>query len=224
MKDKVLRLCKRLKNCTLNDIVQFTEAQEVVIETMLLFLEQEGLIQINNGIITPAEPKNKDLIDNKNLDLMFQHRTAEEREIIIKGFCLLIPPQKLSILVNTADDCICNYYAIFRKKLYELQFKKLLSLFIEKPQIGRYRRFYEKKAFFYVYNNQVFVSEKLLRGNWETEYTKNQIREFKRMYCYLSRVESHNVNEKYMYYRLAEYIWRHEKNYETLYKELKEII
>lgn len=218
----MLKLCRRLKNCTLEDLVQFTEAKKSVIETIILFLEQEGLVQENNGIITISDTKKKKGdIENKNLNLMFQFRTNEEIEIILKGFCLEIPPQKLCHLVNTQTQCICDYYCIFRKNIYDRQFKKLLKLFFEKPQIGRYRMFYDKYAYFYVYNNQVFVSEKLLKAIIEKNFEKDEIREFKRMYCYLSRIESHNSNENYMYFRLAEYIWRRDKGFEELYQDLK---
>lgn len=222
MKDQVLKLCKRLKSCTLNDLVQFTEADETVIETLVLFLEQEGLIQFKDGLITINDIKKpKDDVCNKNLKLMFQHRSDEEIEIILKGFCLEIPPQKLCHFVGVKDGCICDYYCLFRKLIYERQFKQLLHLFFENPQIGRYRNFYEKYAYFYVYNNQIYVSEKLLRATLEKNYTKEEVKEFKKMYCYLSRIESHHMNENYMYFRLAEYIWRKEKCLEELYDDLK---
>lgn len=112
----------------------------------------------------------------------------------------------------------------FRKIIYDRQFKLLLQLFCEKPQQGRYRKFYEKYAYFYVYNGQVFVSDKLFKASLEKNYTKSEIREFKNMYCYLSRIENHNMNENYMFYRLAEYIWRRNREYIELYSDLKELI
>ena len=81
--------------------------------------------------------------------------------------------------------------------------------------------FYEKYAYFYVYDNRVFVSDKLLRATLEKKFSRNEIQEFKRMYCYLTRIESHNTNENYMYYRLAEYIWRRNQDFEELYYDLK---
>lgn len=214
-----------MKRCTLADIVQFTEAEDTAIETVLLYLEQEGLIQINNGVISPFEEKKlKNDICNKNIDLMFQFRTEEEINIILKGFCLEIPPTKLHYFIDVKQQCVCDYYCLFRKFIYERQFKNLLYLFFEKPQIGRYRKFYEKYAYFYIYNNQVYVSEKYLRATLEKNYTKEEIREFKRMYSYLSRIERHNMRENYMYFRLAEYIWRRKKNFEELYADLKNLL
>ena len=90
------------------------------------------------------------------------------------------------------------------------------------PQEGRYRIFFEKYVFFYVYNNKIFLSDSLLRGECEKKFTKSEIREFKIMYSYLSRIESHNGNEDYMYHRLAEYIWRRGREYKDLYTDLKQ--
>ena len=55
MKDKILKLCRRLKKCTLDDLAQFVEIEKAVIETYLLYLEQENLIQINNDVITTTD-------------------------------------------------------------------------------------------------------------------------------------------------------------------------
>ena len=91
MKDKVLKLCRRLKSCTLSDLSAFIVIDEKIIETILL--QQEGLIQNQNGLITIAETKKKKSdINNKNLHLMSQYRTDEEIDILLKGFCLEIPP------------------------------------------------------------------------------------------------------------------------------------
>ena len=223
MKDKVLKLCRRLKKCTLNDLISYTEEKEDIIKTALLYLDNEGLIQEKNGIIYYLDKKfKKDHVQAKNINLMMEYRTPEEIEIIIKGFCLEIPPQKLCELIGVNPNCICKYYGVFRKMIYDRQYKLLLKSFFDKPQIGRYRRFYEKYAFFYVYKDQVFVCDKLLRASLEKKFSKSQIREFKNMYCYLARIESHNVNENYMFYRLAEYIWRRCREYAYLYTDLKQ--
>lgn len=188
MKDKVLKLCRRLKKCTLNDLISYTEENEDIIKTALLYLDNEGLIQEKNGNIYYLDKKyKKDHVQAKNINIMMEYRTPEEVEIIIKGFCLEIPPQKLCELIGVNPNCICKYYGVFRKMIYDRQYKLLLKSFFDKPQIGRYRRFYEKYAFFYVYKDQVFVCDKLLRASIEKNFTKSQIREFKNMYCYLAK-------------------------------------
>ena len=224
MKDQVLKLCRRLKKCTLNELIVFLETDENIIKTALLYLENEGFIQEQNGEIVCLEkmPAKRGHIENKNFKLMAEYRTPEEIDIIIKGFCLYIPPQKLCEIIGVNSNCVCNYYGVFRKMIYDRQFKLLLKSFFEKPQQGRYRKFYEKYAFFYVYKGQVFVCDKLLRASLEKNFTKPEIREFKNMYCYLARIESHNMNENYMFHRLAESIWRRCREYAFLYSDLKQ--
>ena len=132
MRDKVLKLCRRLKSCTLDDLVSFLDTDSAIIETVLLYLEQEELININNGIITiNLEPQKKSNIEQKNLSLMREFISDDKFEIIVKSFCLIIPPQKTNILINTGKNGVCNYYAIFRDMIYKRQLKKLLNLFFK---------------------------------------------------------------------------------------------
>ena len=51
MKDKVLKLCRRLKKCTLNDLVSLTEEKEDIVSTALLYLENKGCIEIKDDNI-----------------------------------------------------------------------------------------------------------------------------------------------------------------------------
>ena len=221
MKEQIFRLCKRLKNCTLNDLVQMFEVDEAIIETALLFLEQEESISIKNGVISINDKKPQNNIQSKNLYLMRQYISAEEFDLVLRGFCLQIPQTKMEHIVSINRNCICEYYGVFRKLIYERQFKLLLKYFQENPKEGRYRMFFDKYAYFYVYENQVFVCNKLLRAKLEKSFDKKEIREFKRMYCYLARLESHNKNKDYMHYRLAEFLWRREKDFNFLYQDLK---
>lgn len=225
MQNKILNLCRRLRKCTLDDLVSLTESNEKDIKTTVISLENDGVISEHNGeiIYIGIKPAKKGHIDNKNFNLMSEYRTPEEIDIIEKGFCLEIPPQKLCELLNMHRDNVCKYYGIFRKKIYDIQHKLLKDYYQSDPQIGRYRIFYDKYAYFYVYENKVFVSEKLLKSDKvEKPFTKEEVREFKISYSFLRRIESHNSNEYYMYYRLAEYIWRRNKNYKDLYQDLKQ--
>lgn len=226
MKDKVLKLCRRLRSCTINDLVEFIEDENIVVETIKI-LEKERLIFNNGGIITVSElpPKSKNKVNNKNLNLMFQFRTDEEIDILIKGFCLSIPASKICYFINVKSQCASDYYCLFRKKIYDNQLKVLENLYLQNPQRARLRTFFDKIAYFYTYDKQIFVSEKILPTQKdERNYTKEEIREFKRVYCYLKRIEIRNINENYLYYRLADSIWRHEKSFEELYRDLVEII
>lgn len=221
MKDKVLKLCRRLKKSSLSELTQMLEVDENEIKLALWKLEQEELIVENNGIVTLNDKKKTDQLYNRNLRLMFNYKTPEVIDLIIKGFCLNIPPQKICYMVDTSTSCLCNYYAVFRKMIYDRQYKKLLSFYTSNPQQGRYRKFFDKYSYFYVYKNKVFVSEKFLSYYDEKNFRSDEIREFKRLYCYLARVISHKNNESHLYHILAEYIWRNEKSFDYLYNDLK---
>ena len=222
MRDKVLKLCRRLKKCTLNDLISLTEEKEYIIKSTLSYLENIGCIKIDNDFVIFIQNPKKSNIEQKNLNIMLNYSTSEDIDKIMKGFCLEILPTKLQHFVKVKHQCIADYYAKFRELIYENQHKKLKKLFDKKPQEGRYRIFYDKYAFFYVYDNNVYLSDYYLYGTLEKKFTKTQIREFKIMYSYLKRVESHNTNEYYMYHRLAEYIWRRDREYEDLYSDLKQ--
>lgn len=222
MKDKVLKLCRRLKKSSLNELSELLEIEDDEIKPILWELEQEELIVEVDGIISMNDKRKKDQLANRNLKLMFNYQTPETIDLIIKGFCLNIPPQKICYMVNVGKTCLCNYYAVFRKMIYERQFKELLSSYRITPQMGKYRKFFEKYAYFYVYKNKVFVSEKLFNLSYETNFKMDEMREFKRMYCYLARSVSHHNNEVHIFHILAEYIWRNNKSFDYLYKDLKE--
>ena len=42
MRDKVLKLCRRLKKCTLDDLISLTESSEEDIKTAVISLENDG--------------------------------------------------------------------------------------------------------------------------------------------------------------------------------------
>ena len=68
----------------------------------------------------------------------------------------------------------------------------------------------------------MFVSEKLFNLSYENNFKMDKMREFKRMYFYLTRSVAHNSNEVHIFHILAECIWRNNKSFDYLYKGLKE--
>ena len=179
MKDKILRLCKRLNQFSLNEIVTVTELDQEDVKFILdEFVKDKKLFKnrdqyLYNNKKQPIKTVSNGRIERKNINAMFEYRTLEEKEIIIKGFCLEIPPQKLCELVNLQTNCICHYYAIFRKMIYDRQFNELSIEYAEDPQKGRYRIFYDKYAYFNVYNGkpqklykQLKTYTKILKKVW----------------------------------------------------------
>lgn len=222
MKDQVLKLCKRLKRCTLEDIVKFTELELEPVQTIIYnLLDDQEIVEVD-GVYSLFEVK--PIKNNKNLNLMTLYHSEEDFEIILKGFCLEIPTGKLKHLVKCQENCICDFHQLFRQKIYEKQHNILLDNYFKNPKIARVGTFFNKQAFFYYYNNNVYVSDKPLRANYEKEFTKTETKEYKKVYSFLKRIENHNINEFYVYHRLAEGIWRRNKTFDELYLDLKNLL
>ncbi len=222
--NKLLSLCRRLKNSTRDELLSYLEINEEVLDLMLLFLIDEGSIEEHDGVYSYVESstlKSKVKRQNKNLHYMFQLHSPETIDLLIKSFCLGLQTQKTAYLLNLNNSCIADFYTEFRKLIYERQHKTLLNYFFEKPLVGRYRIFFEQYAYFYIYNNQVFVSEKLLRETDGKDFTKTEIQEFKKVYSFLTRQVAHNTNQAKLHHKLAEGIWRRERTFEDLYQDLK---
>ena len=113
------------------------EIEDDEIKPILWKLEQEELIVDVDGIISMNNKTKKDQLTNRNLKLMFNYQTPETNDLIIKYFCLNISPQKICYMVNVGKTCLCNYYSVFRKMIYDRQYKELLSFYTLNPQQGR---------------------------------------------------------------------------------------
>lgn len=222
MKDKILKLCRRLKKCTLDDFTEFIGVDGENLESLLKYLVNTGDLMENDGVYCLCQKvSKKGTIENKNFQFMTMFHSLETIDLIIRSFCLSLPTQKVACLVDVGDNCLCDFYKIFRNLIYERQEKELLNNYCITPQQARFRQFFDKIAYFYSYNNEIYVSKNILQAKHQKIFTDDEIQNFKKIYSYLSRIESHHKNETFMYQRLAEYIWRRNKSFEELYFDLK---
>ena len=216
MKDRILRLCKRLDKFTLDEISTIAEdVDEAVLELLLLTLVQEGKLTLRNDLYF----YNKQSFNKKYSILSYY--PAKILDIVIRCFCLSIPAYKVDKILDIGENQSSKIYNIFRELIYERQTNKLKLLYDKSPQQGRNRIFYDEEFSFYVYDNQVFVSEKLFQSREEKIFTKPEIQEFKKVYSYLTRFTSHNSNKVDLPQKLAEGIWRRNKEFDELYADLK---
>ena len=177
MKDRILKLCKRLKNCTLNDITQLMDIEPSVLEVILLFLINENKIQEKDGIYSVIEElPTKNGIESKNLKLMFMYHSPETVDLIMRSFCAELPTIKVSYLTGVGDNCICDFYKIFRNLIYERQLNVLVNHYCKNPQKFRFRKFFEKYAYFYNYKNKIFVTKKPLQAKRENNFTQEEVK------------------------------------------------
>ena len=93
MKDKILRLCKRLNQFSLNEIATVTELDQEDVKYILDELVKEKFLLKNQNLYLysnkkqPVKNVSNGRIERKNIYSMFEYRTSAEKEIIIKGFC-----------------------------------------------------------------------------------------------------------------------------------------
>lgn len=162
---------------TLDEISTIAEdIDESVLELLLLTLVQEGKLTFRNGLYF----YNKQSFNKKYSILSYY--PAKILDIVIRCFCLSIPAYKAKDIIAITESSTMQLYYIFRQLIYERQTKKLSFLYGKNPQQGRNRIFYDEEFSFYVYDNQVFVSEKLFQSREEKIFTKPEIQEFKKVY------------------------------------------
>ena len=215
MKDRILRLCRRLDKFTLDEISMIAEdVDESALDLLLLTLVQEGKLTLRGGLY----------IYNKQIGKKPSILSFYPKQIIdtaIRCFSLSIPAYKAAKILDIGENQSSKIYNIFRELIYERQTKKLKSLYEKSPQQCRNRIFFNEELSFYIYNNQVFVSENPFQSLDEKAFTKSEVQEFKKIYSYLARFTSHNSNKVDLPQKLAEGIWRRNKEFKELYVDLK---
>ncbi len=226
MKERILRLCKRLDKFSFEDISTIADdVNESTLELLLLTLVDEKRLTVRNNIYF----YNKNGFNNQNISYnqirklprFFQYHTKEEITLIMKCFCAEIPAQKVCKICSVGQNAVFNLYNFIREHIFKTQFKQLNKLYNQKPKQVRYRKLFDKCIYMYVYGNEVFVTDKVLNHRKEERAaTKAEVKEFKKICCYLSRIECHNKNEINLHFKIAEALWRRNKNFEELFNNL----
>ena len=167
MKERVLRLCRRLDKFTLDEISTIAEdINESVLELLLLTLVQEGKLIFKDNIYL----YNKEQGCNKQrLPQFFQHHSKTDIEYIIKGFCIDIEVLKMIDLFGFSKHVMNNFYQYFRTIIYEQQKNELVKYFEKSPKIPQERIYMNAKVYLYLYEHKLFVSDKYLISNSNTD-------------------------------------------------------
>lgn len=219
MNAQILKLCRRLDKFTIENLVMISEMESRELLQILKELVSEGKITHSNGVYFFVKKETK-----PHKYSIFEFFNSNTIDMAIRCFCLEIPAYKAFKLLGIGENSINKLYNIFRELLYNRQMEILNTCYSAKPQKGRLRIFFDTSVYFYIYNNQVFVSEKLFNSSDEKSFTKEEIKEFKKVYCYLTRCVFHNQIKHNLVPQLAEFIWRRNKGFEPLYFKMKNIL
>lgn len=217
MREQILKLCRRLDKFTLDNLLMITEMETEELLPIVQELLTEGKISESNGQYSYC--KKVSVMQKYSI---FSYYTSSVVDTIIRCFCSGIPAYITSQIAGIGKCQTEKFYDIFRIELYEKQTKNLKSFYFQKPQIARNRMFFDTELHFYIYENQVFVSDELFESENAEFLSKEEVKEFKKIYSYLVRCAlQHNKNKHHLPQKLNEFLWRKNKDFEQLYFELK---
>ncbi len=216
MKDRILRLCKRLNKFTLDEIIIISEMPADGLLPILNAIISENKLLYKNGVYTYLKQQN---ISDKYPILKYYPKATID--LVLKCFCESITTTKTSHILSMGEDQMQKIYTIFRKIIYERQKKILDSNYSKNPQNARHRSFFDKEVYLYFYNKRVYISKNQLKSKNDKTLTPNEKTDFTTIYCYLSRKLIHNQNKHNLEYKIAEILWRRNKKFNELYIDLK---
>lgn len=219
MRDKILQLCKRLNKFSLDEITTISELEPENLKNILDKLIAENKITEENGQYLYIK---KVRINQEHR--IFQYYDTRIIDILIRAFCSDIPSYKAAQISGLENRTTEKFYTIFRAAIYAEQKRKLDIYYKQNPQIARYRVFFEKETYMYIYNRQIFISKNLLKSKADKTLNPKDKSEFTTIYCYLTRNLTHNKNAYNLEYKIAETIWRRNKEFQELYEQLIKLV
>jgi len=214
MRDKVLKLAKRLNKFTIEEIepiLNIDNLQQVLDE-----LVKEKLLQFKNGSYFYIKKESK----KSDLPLFFQFHTKEEIDMIIKCFCSGVTSDKGAFLLGISDATLQKFNMYFRKIIYEKQLQELKEYFAKNPKAPKIRTFYDIPVYFYLYDDKLFETGKELKARDLKEHTKEEKLKIKVLYSRLRRSINHSNMKKLLPYHVAENIWKYGKDFEQLKNDI----
>ena len=209
MKNKILKLAKRLEIFRLEDIESIVGEG---VKDVLQELVKDGQLNLVGGIYSYKAEQ------NLPLPFCFKFHSQEKIEMITKCFCAGVKSKQASFLLDIGDATIQNFYKHFRQMIYERQLNTLKTHFEQKPKIAKMRRFYDIPVYFYLYDDELFVVDKPLKTKRKKlPHTKEESLRIKVLYSRLRRSIDHSQMKQNLAQHAAEHIWRYRKIVKQLF-------
>lgn len=224
MRERILRLCKRLDKFTFEEVLEITEdIAEQDLKNIFVNLISENKLILKNEIYF----YNKQIAKTKQISqypLFFQFHNKTEIEYILKGFCTNIEVLKMKDLLGVSKNVVDKFYNYFRTQIYEKQKQELVKYYDKSPKIGLVRKFMSAKIYLYLYNDNLFVSDKkLFTKNESIKHSEDERLKVKNIYLRSFRkVQNRTLTYKF-HLHLAEEVWRYDQNFKNLYADLTKI-
>ena len=224
MRDRILKLCKRLDKFTFEEIVSIAEdVEESVLELMLSRLVQERKLIKRNGIYF-YDKQSLQHIQRLKLPQFFQHHSKDDISYLIKGFCADVEGLKMMDVFDLSKHVTNKFYQYFRIAIYNNQEQELLQYFHKHPKLPQERDYMYAKVYLYLYNNHLYVSEKYLKGQTAVKHTNKERLTIKNIYLRSYRkVLSRSFAHKF-HLHLTEEVWKYGKSFNMKYDKLMKIL
>lgn len=221
MRDKILKLAKRLNKFTLDEIEPILLIDDAELKPILDELVSENILNFLNGnyfYVKQASPKTQ-------LPNFFQFHTKEEIDMIAKCFCADIPVLKTTLLVDSSKTVVGNFYKYFRDEIYRKQLSELKEHFYKNPKTPAIRSLYDIKVYLYFYDDKVFVASQELKAVKPLKkHSESEMREIRVAYYKVRRIFQNFAFTKSLCEITAEKLWRQSKEFEILEFELKNLL
>ena len=154
----------------------------------------------------------------------FEFHKKQDIEYIVRGFCTDVEVLKMIDLFGYSKHTMNNFYAYLRTLIYDRQYKELLKQFDKYPKIPQERVYMNTKVYLYLYNHNLYVSEKYLVNKDARKHKEQERLEIKNIYLRSYRkVLSRSYSHKF-HLHLAEEIWKYGKSFEEEYSALNKML
>jgi len=211
MKNKILKLAKRLETFRLEDVESIMGEG---IEDVLQELVEDGQLNLVGEIYSYKAER------NLPLPFCFKFHSQEKIEMITKCFCAGVKSKQASFLLDIGDATMQNFYKHFRQMIYERQLNALKTHFEQKPKTAKMRRFYDIPVYFYLYDGELFVVDKPLKTKRKKlPHTKEESLRIKVLYSRLRRSIKHSQMKQNLAHHVAEHIFRYRKKLTTYFEK-----
>src|SRR5574344_2556965 len=229
---QIKQIAKRLSVFTSDDISVILETPEAELQSALTDLEKQNLLKFDGNsyfYIEPVRPKpvrvREKTRSRKVCDINYQNYESDFINRVIAYFCADIESSKAAVLLGDRQNNIICIYGDFRKKIYEQQQNLLQAKFEQNPKMPSSREYLRTNVWLYCYSKQVFVTTHSFQAKSEAKiHTKKEIAQIKLINCLLRRRFEKSSNFSYVEHRVAEHIWRKNKNYSELVQDLTKLV
>lgn len=224
MKDRILKLCKRLDKFSFEEIVGIAEdVDENVMKLLLQTFVADNCLKCDGDNYTYIK-RSKTRKNNSKLPLFFQFHKQEDINYMIKGFCSDVEASKMITLFGFSKNMVDNFNQYFRSILYENQRSELLKKFAKKPKLPQERVYMNTLVYLYLYDHKLYVSKTYLENKKAQKHTETERLEIKNIYLRSYRKVLSRSFEKMFHLHLAEELWKYGKDFEEQYNLINKLL